>query len=165
MALYAYLQLKGQKTGQVTGSVTQKGREGRILVEAVSHEVLTPRDPATGMASGKRIHKPITVQKPLDRSSPVLYQMLVNNETITQWELQFWTPQIKAAGGTGAEVQHYTVRLTNAHIVDIRFSHNAIDAVLGKLAEQEEVSFTYQRIEWIWVDGGITAFDDVNAPG
>jgi hypothetical protein len=32
MALNAYLILKGQKQGEIKGSVTQKGREGTILV-------------------------------------------------------------------------------------------------------------------------------------
>ena len=36
-ALNAYLKLKGQKQGEIKGSVTQKGREGRIAVIAVQH--------------------------------------------------------------------------------------------------------------------------------
>jgi type VI secretion system secreted protein Hcp len=32
MALNAYLKLRGQKQGEIKGSVTQKGREGKILV-------------------------------------------------------------------------------------------------------------------------------------
>jgi type VI secretion system secreted protein Hcp len=31
---------------------------------------------------------------------------------------------------------------------------------LAKYAEYEEVSFTYQKIQWIWTEGGITAQDD-----
>ncbi|HRI69004.1 MAG TPA: type VI secretion system tube protein Hcp, partial [Polyangium sp.] len=43
MALNAYLRLKGQKQGEIKGSVTQKGREGSIMVIAVSHEIISPR--------------------------------------------------------------------------------------------------------------------------
>lgn len=32
MALNAYLRMKGQKLGEIKGSVTQKGREGKIMV-------------------------------------------------------------------------------------------------------------------------------------
>jgi type VI secretion system secreted protein Hcp len=42
MALNAYLKLKGQKSGEINGSVTQKGREGKIMVIAVSHDVSFP---------------------------------------------------------------------------------------------------------------------------
>ncbi|HVK67514.1 MAG TPA: type VI secretion system tube protein Hcp, partial [Polyangium sp.] len=46
MALNAYLRLKGQKQGEIKGSVTQKGRENSIMIIAVSHEIMSPRDPA-----------------------------------------------------------------------------------------------------------------------
>ena len=37
--LNAYLSVTGQKQGTIRGSVTQRGREGSIMVVAVSHEV------------------------------------------------------------------------------------------------------------------------------
>jgi type VI secretion system secreted protein Hcp len=161
MALNAYLKLKGQKQGVIKGSVTQKGREGKIMVIAVSHEITSPHDVASGLPTGKRMHKPFVITKELDKSSPLLYTALCTNENITEFELQFWTAQIKARAGTGAEVQHYTVKLTNARIVDIHFAMlNNKNPELMRYAEYEEVAFTYQKIEWTWVDGGITSTDE-----
>lgn len=165
MALNAYLKLKGQKQGEIKGSVTQKGREGKIMVIAVSHEIVSPRDAASGLPTGKRMHKPFVITKELDKSSPLLYNALVNNENISEWELQFWTPQLKAATGTGQEVQHYTVKLTNANIASIAFRMaNNKHPDLMKFAEYEEIAFTYQKIEWTWTDGGIMAMDDWESP-
>lgn len=166
MALNAYLKLKGQKQGDVKGSVTQKGRENKIMVIAVSHEVVSPRDMASGLPSGKRQHKPFLVTKELDKSSPLLYKALCTNENITEWELQFWTTQMTGAiGGAGIERQHYTVKLTNAKICDIKFSMlNNKNPDLMRYAEYEEIAFTYQKISWTIVDGGITAQDDWEAP-
>jgi type VI secretion system secreted protein Hcp len=165
MALNAYLALKGQKTGDVKGSVTQKGREGKIMVIAVSHEVVSPRDAASGLPTGKRQHKPYVITKELDKSTPLLYNLLCHNENISAWELQFWTPQLKAATGTGQEVQHFTVKLTNANIASIAFRMpNNKHPDLMKFAEYEEIAFTYQKIAWTWVDGGIEAEDDWEAP-
>src|ERR1700742_3211164 len=101
MALSAYLKLKGQKQGELKGSVTQKGRENKILVIAVSHEIVSPRDPASGLPTGKRMHKPFVITKELDKSSPLLYNALVNNENIPTWKLEFWTPKIQATSGAG----------------------------------------------------------------
>src|SRR5512144_1187773 len=115
MALNCYLRLKGQKQGEIKGSVTQKGRENSIMVIAVSHAIVSPRDSASGLPTGKRMHKPFVITKELDKSSPLLYNCLVNNENIPEWELQFWTPQLSAATGSGAEKQHYTVKLINAN--------------------------------------------------
>lgn len=160
MALNAYLKLKGQKTGPINGSVTQKGRENKIAVISINHDIISPRDPASGLPTGKRMHKPFVITKELDKASPLLYSVLVNNENITEWELQFWQPS-----ATGAEKQHYTVKLTNANIASISFRMlNNKDPNLMKFAEFEEIAFTYQKIEWTWTDGGITAMDDWEAP-
>jgi len=82
MVLNAYLKLKGQKQGTIKGSVTQKGREGKIAVIAVTHEIISLRDAASGLPTGKRMHKPFVITKKLDKSSPLLYNALVNNENI-----------------------------------------------------------------------------------
>jgi type VI secretion system secreted protein Hcp len=160
MSLNAYLKLKGQKTGEIKGSVTQKGREGNIMVIAVSHEIISPRDPASGLPTGKRMHKPMLITKELDKATPLLYNVLINNENVTEWELQFWRPS-----ATGAEQQHYTVKLTNGNIASIaqRMPNNK-NPELMKYETYEEIAFTYQKIEWTWTDGGITAMDDWESP-
>jgi type VI secretion system secreted protein Hcp len=161
MALNAYLKLKGQKHGDVKGSVTQKGREGKIMVIAATHDVLSPMDPASGFATGKIQHKPFVITKELDKSTPVLYDIMVTNENITEWELQFWRPSISSRTGAGTETQNYTVKLSNARIVDIRFQMlNNKNPDLMRYSEYEEVAFAYEKITWTWNDGGITAEDD-----
>ena len=147
-ALNAYLTLKGQKTGQIQGSVTQKGREGRIMVVAVSHEIVSPRDAASGLPTGKRMHKPFVITKELDRSTPLLNRALVTNETLAEFELTVFAKNLK-----GVDAPAYTVKLTQASIAPIRLVEKD-----GQL--YEEVSVTYQKIEWTWIDGGITAMDD-----
>ena len=162
MALNAYLRLVGEKSGEIRGSVTQKGRENKILVIAASHDVVTPRDPASGLATGKRMHKPLVVTKELDRASAPLHQVQASNEKLREFELQFWTPQLKGgAAGGGAEVQYFTITLTDASIAEIHTQMpNTKHPDLAKLEIFEEVAFTYQKIEWTWTDGNITASDD-----
>ena len=72
MALAAYLTIVAERQGPIHGSVTQRGRENKILVIAVQHEIVAPRDPQSGIPTGKRMHKPFNVTKELDRSSPLL---------------------------------------------------------------------------------------------
>jgi type VI secretion system secreted protein Hcp len=161
MALNAYLSLSGQKQGQIKGSVTQKGREGKIMVIAAEHEVLWLRDVASGTATGKRQHKPFVITKEIDISSPRLYTALAGNETFTDWELQFWAPKVgSTAAAAGVEVMRYTVRLTNAAICDIRFHMlNNKNPELARYVEYEEVAFAYQKIEWTWVPTALSASD------
>jgi type VI secretion system secreted protein Hcp len=156
VALTAYLKLSGTRTGTVQGSVTQKGREGKIAVNAVSHEIVSPRDPASGQATGKRQHQPLSITKELDRASVPMRSMLVNNEACKEWELQFWRSL-----PTGAEAAYLTIRLTNAAIaaIDMEMPNNTRPDTM-KLETFEVVTFVYQKIEWTWTDGGLMAMDD-----
>lgn len=156
MALSGYLTLTGTRHGAIAGSVTQKGREGSIEVVSFFHEIVAPRDPASGRPTGKRMHKPFSITKQLDRSSPLLYQMLTNNENLTDVTLRLFRPN-----ATGVERHAYTVRLMNATIAAIHLRMlNTRNPRHTKMPELEEVSFAYQRIEWTWMDGNITADDD-----
>lgn len=161
MALNAYLTIRGEKSGTIQGSVTQKGREGKIAVIAVSHSIVSPRDPQSGLPTGQRMHKPFVFTKELDKSTPILYQALCTNENLREVRFEFWSAQTAGRTGVGAEVQHYTVKLTDANIASIDFRQlNVKDPELARFAEYEEIALTYRRIEWTWTDGGVTAMDD-----
>jgi type VI secretion system secreted protein Hcp len=154
------MRLTSETQGEIKGSVTQAGREDSIMVIGFSHEVVAPRDAASGLPTGKRQHKPVTITKELDKSSPLIMNVLTNNENITDWELRFWQPS-KA----GNEVQHYTIQLVNASVAGIRtemLNNKYPENMQHK--EREHVSFTYQKVIWTWEEGGITAEDDWETP-
>lgn len=165
MALNAYMTIKGQKQGTINGSVTQKGRENCILIHSFSHEIDSPRDAASGLPTGKRMHKPFYFMKEVDKSSPLLWNALTTNETLTTCQIQFWSAGGAAAGGAVTESQIYTVTLTNASIASMEQSMPSnVDPSLAKLSLQEEITLVYQKIQWTWIDGGVTASDDWTAP-
>lgn len=149
----AYMRIKG-KSIEIKGDVTQKGREGTIVVHAIDHTIVTPVDTSTGMATGKRQHKPFVITKEIDRSSPALHQALTQNETLTDVSIQFF--QVV----NGVERNHYTVALKNARIVGLRHvmpDNNKAD--LARLPAYEELTLVYESITWTWNDGGLTASD------
>lgn len=160
MALNAHLRLVGARQGEVRGSVTQKGREGTILVTGVFHQIVGPRDPVSGRPTGKRMHKPFIITKDLDRATPLLYSMLTRNENIVSWELRFYRPS-----AIGLEKLAYTVELVNANISSIHFLMLHVkNPAHARVPEHEEVAFTYQKIVWTWHEGGISAEDDWLTP-
>lgn len=166
MPMPIHLKLKGTKSGEIKGSCTQKGREGTILVYGFDHEIISPRDIASGLPTGKRQHKPIKILKEIDKASPILYQVLTQNENLTEVHFEFWKPSTaRLGGGGGTEVMYYKVDLVNANISGMRtFFGNALVPENAKLPHMEEVTFTYQKITWTWTDGGITGEDDWEAP-
>ena len=160
MALNAYLTLTGETQGRIEGSVTQAGREGSILVIGADHQLNSPRDAASGLPTGKRQHQPFVITKEVDKSSPLLARVLVNNENITEWRLDFWQPS-----ASGQEAQFYTIELVNASISGIKFEmlNNKYPENM-QLKEREKVAFTYSKIIWTYQDGGITSEDDWETP-
>ncbi len=162
MALQADLTLAGETQGNIEGENTQdQGRENTIVIIGFSHSINSPRDVAHGQATGKRQHKPITLTKEFDKSSPLLYQVLATNETINVFKLRFWRPSRK-----GAEEHYFTIELEDATISEIRAEQlNSRYADNRVHREREHVSFTYRRITWTYEIGGITAMDDWNITG
>jgi type VI secretion system secreted protein Hcp len=156
MALSGYLTLTGTRYGPITGSVTQKGREGSIEVIAIYHEIKAPRDPVSGRPTGKRMHKPFSITKPVDRSSPFLYSVLTQNENLTDVTLRLFRPH-----PSGVERHAFTIRMMNANIswIQLRMLDNR-QARYASMPQIEEVSFAYQRIEWLWMEGNIGTDDD-----
>ena len=160
MALNAYMRITGESQGEIKGSVTQKGRRNTIMVIGFNHEVISPRDIASGLPTGKRQHKSLMITKEIDKSTPLLMSALVNNENLTDVELLFWQPS-----KTGKEHNFFTIKLTNASIAGIRqemLNNKYPENMQHK--EREHISFCYQKIEWIYNKGGITAEDDWEAP-
>ena len=144
-----YLYVKGQKSGQIKGSVTQKLHEDAILVTGMSHDVISPRDAQSGLPTGQRMHKPYVITKVLDRATPALYASLASNENLTE-------VRIKVYNQTG-ETQVYEVKLTNASIASI--SVRTVSGADGKETTYQDVAFVYQSIQWTWLPANATAQD------
>jgi type VI secretion system (T6SS) effector Hcp len=94
VAYQFYITIEGSKQGVFKGSagsgdakVARSAHKQRIAGIKFLSETTSPRDTATGQASGKRIHKPISITKQWDAASPQLFQALVNNETLNQCSL------------------------------------------------------------------------------
>jgi type VI secretion system effector, Hcp1 family len=130
-------------TVMITGAKQGAFSTTPIALTGLSHEIISPRDPASGLATGKRQHKPIVFTKQLDSTTPLLLNALVTNETLTSVLIGLLR--------NGQQVA--TIKLTNASVADYT-DHG----------DTEHWSLTYQKIEWTWVDGGITASDDWEAP-
>ena len=160
MPLPAHLTLEGEKQGVILGSCEMEGREGTIMVQALNHEVSIPRDSQTGLATGKRMHHPLTVLKALDRSTPLLYQALTSGEHMKNVEIKWY--RIDAQG---SEEHYFTTRLEDAIIVSVRPAiGNCLESSAENLPHLEEVSFTYRKAIWRWEPDGIESADDWRAP-
>ncbi len=140
-----HMAARGQKQGDIKGECTITGLENTTVCIGFTHEVVSPRDATTGLPTGKRQHKPLTITKYIDKTTPLFYSALVNNEILTAVSFNFFQTDSK-----NQTTNYYRIKLTNASLVDIRSSDPS----------QETFQFTYQKIEWNYVPSGIFATDD-----
>jgi type VI secretion system secreted protein Hcp len=121
--------------GQAQGHFSQLP----IDVSAISHEIVSPRDPASGLPTGKRQHKPITITTQWGPSTPHFITALVTNENLKSVTIDLMR-----------DGQHVaTIDLTNASV-----------AQYDQHGDNVTFALTYQRIEWAWLDPDVAAQDD-----
>jgi type VI secretion system secreted protein Hcp len=151
-----YMTVEGKNQGVIQGGVVQRGKEGAIQLLALSHQVVSPRDVATGQATGKRQHKPIVIRMAVDKSFTKLYQAMVTNESLSSVEIKAFG----ATRGRGGAIESnlWTIKLQDASVADINSS--SLPGVRPNETQQVlDVSFTYQKIEWTWLEGDLQSMD------
>jgi type VI secretion system secreted protein Hcp len=144
MADAFYVSIVGRQQGKFQA---EGGRSGKIEGLAFHYEVTSPRDPATGQASGRRQHSPVTFVKQWGAASPQLLTAAVNNELLNSVLFEFIQ-----MNPNGEEEVFHTIKLTNASVASIKQDVKGVAG--GKdLQDLEEVSFTFQSMEMQNLDG------------
>ncbi len=145
-----YLEVDG-----VPGGCNIKQQEGKNALYGVAYTIVSPRDAATGLATGKRIHGPLDVVGKVDKATPLLFKKLAENANLSSVKLHCWSAVTLAEGSaSGGSKEIYKIELKNAVVAAFRhFVH--LDGTLCFIA-----SFAYHDITLTWMDGGISASDD-----
>jgi type VI secretion system secreted protein Hcp len=137
-AVDAYLKIENGQ--QIKG--TGRGQwDGWVPVSSVAYAVEAPRDAASGLASGKRQHQPITIRREVDSASPKLAQMCASGKHFATVDIAY----VNARGEITKQI----------HLEDAM-----IGAVRKAGGNQEELEFTFQKIELRNKEGKTVATDD-----
>lgn len=148
-------------TGETSGEIQGGNPDQSIACLAFEHTVVSLRDAASGLPTGKRQHKPLTIVKPIDKTTPLLYAALCRNENLPEVVIQFYHPPVAGEQPT----PYYTITLHDARISSVRnWKPNTRDLSADRAGDLEEVSFGYQRITWTFNDGNVEWEDDWESP-
>ncbi len=128
-------------------SEKMKGDPSRASSPERINLISVPRDAQSGMATGKRMHKPFTITKEVDMASPSLKQSLAKGSALGNVTIVF------EGAGPGTAKTAQKIVLTNAMVTGIQ--------MVGK---SEQITFDYQTIEVTYVNGGKSATDDWESP-
>ena len=136
-------------------TIASLDREGTIECESFFSELTTPREAASGSLTGRRQHRPVTIVKRVDKTSPLMLKALCMNEPVSSAAFRFYGPD-----ANGTEIHTYTVLLEKGYVSEVReeqWSDQPDQSQFSPLMER--VSFVFQDITWTWVDGGATHKD------
>lgn len=126
----------GAKEGVFKGDDNSTSRTvGLLTVSGYQLELISPRDPSTGQATGQRQWKPIVVTHVVGGSSPQFLAAAATNEDLRSVVINFYR-----SDRTGKSVNYYRVTLTNAFVSDVHQFTGSNDVL-------EEDSFIFQKIE------------------
>ena len=144
----AFMHVDGGSIGTVEGEATEKGHEKWITLSGYDGDATAPT--ATGAGGGAGAGKvqltAIVVTKPIDKSTPKLFQALVTGTRLPTVQIDFVRPD-----GVGGEEVFYSVKLEQVIVTDVPQS----DAGTSSGRPLEQVSLDFQKIEITY--GGSTA--------
>jgi type VI secretion system secreted protein Hcp len=108
------------------------------------------------MPTGRRQYEPILIRKRIDKSSPLLFKAMIENQKIDAL-FRFYRPN---PIGDGTTDQFFTVDLRDARIMSVK--QDVLDTTQATASQEpplEEVTFTGGTITWTFTNGGIAATD------
>jgi type VI secretion system secreted protein Hcp len=142
----AFMQVDGGTIGTIEGEATEKGHEKWITVSGYDGDATAPTSTGSGggAGAGKVQFKPIVITKPIDTSTPKLFEALVTGRHLPAVQIDF-----VRAGGAGGDEVFYSVKLKQVIVADIHQSDS------GKAGGRtlEQVSLDFQSIEITEGDG------------
>ena len=148
---------------EISGDVSLNELDGMDLSSdhiecfAVNHEIFD--NSTDGSRSSGLTHAPFKFVKPVDKSSPIFYQVLGNN-LVVEGTFKYFRPQPV----TGEPVHFYSVTIEQGRVTGIRhWSPSSLDSAAQGLPNMEEVSLTYQRLTITDESTGATYFFDLSS--
>jgi type VI secretion system secreted protein Hcp len=147
MAFDLYMLIDG-----IPGSCDEKKHEDYCKVLSFQHSIDYPFDMSGNIGRSEVKHQGLTVVKPIDKASPLLYQKLCYKDEIAEIKVEWWRDK---PGGGKAE-HYFTTILSDCRVVHLRqFISLSEDSRIPPHAE--EVGFGYRNIRWVFEPSGIEA--------
>jgi type VI secretion system secreted protein Hcp len=139
------------------GAYYKENHSDTISVFALDHRIMVPVDNRVGAVTSNRRHEGLTVTKMIDKSSPLLFNLLGKPTELTCSFEFFRSSDIT---NEGEPELFYTIELEEAKIISIRtISPNRLHPENDHLVAHEELTFTYGSITWEHPVGSTNALD------
>ncbi|MCA9911038.1 MAG: type VI secretion system tube protein Hcp [Anaerolineae bacterium] len=136
------------------------GREDSIECLYYTDSVQTVVAATTGRVRGRREYDPIVFRKRIDKSTPLLFKALCNNEVI-EGTFKFFRPN---PTGDGTTEHFFTVEIAEGRVSSIRrISPDILDPAAANRPMEEEVSISFASVIVRYENGGAEYRDQLRA--
>jgi len=154
MSTPAHFWLEDENGSPVVGNCTIPLRLGSIELRSFSHGVTIPVDQSFGKLTGTRIHRPITIVKEFDQTTPLLYRAVCEGRQMKKGTIKMYR-----INDAGIEVEYFNIILENVKFTTIApfLSPNGMSST-----HLETLELRYEAITWKYTDGNIIYRDSWN---
>jgi type VI secretion system secreted protein Hcp len=139
----AFMHVDGGSLGTIDGEATEKGHEKWITLSGYDGDATAPTSGTGGGGVGKVQLTPIVITKPIDKSTPKLFEALVSGRRLPEVQIDFVRPD-----GKGGDEAYYSVKLEQVVVTSVHQS----DAGKASGHTLEQVSLDFQSIEITYGD-------------
>ncbi|HGF3969362.1 TPA: Hcp family type VI secretion system effector [Yersinia enterocolitica] len=154
MSTPAHLWLEDENNTPVVGSCMMPLRLGSIELKSFSHGVTIPVDASWGKLTGTRVHRPISIVKEFDQTTPLLYRAVCEGRTMKKATVKMYRIL-----DSGIESEYFNIILDNVKITTIApyLAPNGMSST-----HLETLELRYEKITWKYTDGNIIYSDSWN---
>ncbi len=158
------MKVVASKQGSFKGESLMPRYSDKAEVLGYSMEIKSPRDAASGQATGRRQHMPLTIWKATGASSPQFFSAITTNEVLKTVTIEFYKPD-EVFKSSGTEQLYFKIELANASISSFKQVMGSAD--LGSFRSNpglmyDEIKFVYEKITVTHGTGGVSAYDNWN---
>lgn len=154
MSIPAYLWLEDEKGSPIVGGCLMPARLGSIELKSFSHGVTIPVDPQWGKLTGTRVHRPVSIVKEFDQTTPILYRAVCEGRTMKKATIKMYR-----ISESGTETEYFNIVLDNVKIVTVSpyLAPNGVSST-----HLETLELRYEAIAWKYSEGNIIYRDTWN---
>ncbi len=114
MSTPAHLWLEDESGTPIIGSCMMPTRLGSIELKSFSHGITIPVDPSWGKLTGTRIHRPVSIVKEFDQTTPLLYRAVCEGRPMKKAIIKMY--RILEAG---IEAEYFNIILENVKVTTV----------------------------------------------
>lgn len=137
---------EGASSKESIGSYYKEDHADKIFAQAFQKSSVLPIDQRNGQVTGVRRHEYIEITKLIDKSSPLLNQLL-SQPTDLNIHVEFYRSPDETSGGE--PVRYYQVKVAEAKLTQIvTNSPNAMDPANDHIMATETLRFSFNAVAW-----------------